>query len=480
MTAAMATNMGASGKTYSLQLGPTLVVVLVAVAVMSALNLTDPMIRHDDYPALFADAPAFWNKTLHEGRWLNYIWHLREVVTPAWLNFAVYQSLWAVFVASVAVVASGPKGANWFTLVLALMMMVSPSAMLISLWFNTLIPGLAVVALYAFLACRVSNRTLRALLPGFVIVSFMAYTTYPLLLLAVCIARTEDHSWRDLIGLIALFCASFIAALLTVYAINWQVHGVFGVPPAEWREPITATGLDGFYEKLGKLSETFKIIFHRNGFGFAPLMVFFPALFVAALLVLRRRAPMEALYLFAGLTIGIALVVVQVLKLGVIAPPRAFIFAWIFAALAIVRAVQCLSETEGFAGRMGRNGVLLIIGVYFLLIFMFYGQFRDWHRDTHALAQEISASDGAVYVYGDPTAIASGDSAGLQSPHALTFRMKLLTGRELVICDETPDNCPPQPELGNQGDAEMHVRQNDDGMFLIFTPMPEPEKSDPA
>ena len=50
--------------------------------------------------------------------------------------------------------------------------------------------------------------------------------------------------------------------------------------------PVTATGLDGFYEKLGKLSETFKIIFHRNGFGFAPLMVFFPALFVAALLVL--------------------------------------------------------------------------------------------------------------------------------------------------------------------------------------------------
>jgi len=480
MTAAMATNLGASGRSHALRLGPTLTVVLVAALVMSALNLIDPIIRYDDYPALFADGPAFWNKTLHEGRWLNYIWHLREVVTPAWLNFAVYQSLWAVFVASIAVVVSGPKGTNWFTLVLALMMMVSPSAMLISLWFNTLIPGLAIVALYAFLACRVSNRTLRVMLPGFVIVSFMAYTTYPLLLLAVCIAKTDDHSWRDLIGLIALFCISFLAALLTVYAINWQVHGIFGVPPADWREPITATGLDGFYERLGKLSETFKVFFQRNGFDFAPLSAFIPALLVAALLMLRKRAPMEALYLFAGLSIGIALVVVQVLKLGVIAPPRAFIFVWIFAALAIVRAVQCLSVSESLAGRIGRNAILLIIGVYFIQIFLFYGQFRDWHRDTHALAQEISASDGPIYVYGDPTEIASGKSAGLQASLALTFRMKMLTGQELVTCDATPDQCPPLPELGHQGGAEIHVRQNDDGMFLIFTPVPDPKDSDPA
>lgn len=220
MTAAMATNIGSGRKTHALKLGPTLTVVLVAALVMSAQNLLDPMMRHDDYPAFFGDAPAFWNKTLHEGRWLNYIWHLRGYVTPAWVNFAVYQALWAVFVASLAVVASGPKGTNWFTLVLALMMMVSPSAMLISLWFNTLIPGLAVVALYAFLACRVSNGMLRALLPIFVIVSFMAYTTYPVLLLAVCIAKTKNRSLKDLAGLMALFCASFVVAVVTVYAIN--------------------------------------------------------------------------------------------------------------------------------------------------------------------------------------------------------------------------------------------------------------------
>ena len=219
-----------SRRSQHLTLGPTFLVILLSVMMMSGLNVADPMIRHDDYPALFADAPAFWNKTLHEGRWLNYVWHLRDAVTPAWLNFAVYQTSWALFVAALAVVFTGPKGANWFTVVLALLMMVSPSAMLISMWFNTLIPGLAIVALFAGLACRVSSRTLRLLLPGFVIVSFMAYTTYPLLLFAVCIAKTENRSLRDLVGLMLLFCASFALAVLTVYAINWQVHGVFGVP----------------------------------------------------------------------------------------------------------------------------------------------------------------------------------------------------------------------------------------------------------
>lgn len=253
------------------------------------------------------------------------------------------------------------------------------------------------------------------------------------------------------------------------------MHGVFGVPVADWREPTAASGVAGLKENLPKLIETFKIMFHRFGFGFGPLIAFFPALVIGALLVLRKRAPLEALYLVAGLSVGIALVVVQVLKLGVIVPPRAFIFVWIFAALAIVRAVQLLSLTEGLPGRLGRNAALLIVGVYFIEIFLFYGQFRPWHRDTHAMVQEMATDSGAVFVYGDPTQIASGDRAGLQSWKALPFRIKMLTGRDIITCPTTPEACPPKPELRDTGGAEIHVRRTDDGTFLIFTPDPTEE-----
>ena len=468
-----------SRRSQHLTLGPTFLVILLSVMMMSGLNVADPMIRHDDYPALFADAPAFWNKTLHEGRWLNYIWHLRDAVTPAWLNFAVYQTSWALFVAALAVVFTGPKGANWFTVVLALLMMVSPSAMLISMWFNTLIPGLAIVALFAGLACRVSSRTLRLLLPGFVIVSFMAYTTYPLLLFAVCIAKTENRSLRDLVGLILLFCASFALAVLTVYAINWQVHGVFGVPVANWREPTAANGLGDIVANLPKLWETFQIVFHRNGFGFAPLIGFIPVMLAAAFAVFYKYARLEGLYLIAGVSVGIALVVVQVLKLGVIVPPRAFIFAWVFAAMAMVRAVELLSQTESWAGRMGRNAILLIVGVYFIEIFMFYGQHNAWRADTKQLAQEISDTDGSVFIYGDSSQIASAKKSGIQSSKALPFRLQQLTGRRAVNCIETPDQCPKQPQVIDADTNEIHVRRTNEGLFMIFTPSEDTSPSEP-
>ena len=56
----------------------TFLVTLVVTLIMSGTNLLDPMIRWDDYPALFGQEELFWSKTLHEGRWLNYVWHLRE------------------------------------------------------------------------------------------------------------------------------------------------------------------------------------------------------------------------------------------------------------------------------------------------------------------------------------------------------------------------------------------------------------------
>ena len=307
----------------------------------------------------------------------------------------------------------------------------------------------------------------------------MAYTTYPLLLFAVCIAKTENRSLRDLVGLMLLFCASFALAVLTVYAINWQVHGVFGVPVANWREPTAADGLGGIVANLPKLLETFQIVFHRNGFGFAPLIGFIPVMLAAAFVVFYKYARLEGLYLIAGLSVGIALVVVQVLKLGVIVPPRAFIFAWVFAAMAMVRAVDLLSQTEGLAGRMGRNAILLIVGVYFIEIFMFYGQHNAWRVDTKRLAQEISSADGNVFIYGDSSQIASAKKSGIQSTKALPFRLKQLTGRQAVNCAETPDLCPQQPQVIDAGTSEIHVRRTDQGLFMIFTPSDDASLSEP-
>lgn len=420
---------------------PVLAVTLVAVLAISLPNLADPMIRYDDYPAYFADPSGFWAKTLHEGRWVNYIWHLREVTTPAWLNFAVYQALWATFAASLAVAALGRGGLGWFTVTLSLMIVVSPPAMLISLWFNTLLPGLGLVAFFAVLACHLSQWHLRLLLPVFVVLTFMAYTTYPLLLLAVVLVRTQRRSIVDLVVLLGLFTASFIAAVLVTYTLNWQVHGVFGVPLADWREAAPAADLAGYAANLPTLWAALADFLDKTSFGFFPATIFHLCLLAGGLAVLLRRAPLEALYLAAGLVTGLCLVAVQVMKLGAIVPPRAFIFAWVLYAVIVVRAAKELSHTPSLTGRLARNAALLIVGSYLLQVFQQYTIYRGWQSETRQIGAAITDMPGQIRVQGDPMSIPSARQAGVQNNLGFAFRLQQVTGNRVLMCTEENVEC---------------------------------------
>ena len=424
-----------------LRLWPVAGVAILAIFAISLPNLLDPFIRHDDYPALFAEPGWFWNKTLHEGRWLNYVWHLRGIVTPAWFNFAVYQILWAVLASALAVVAMGRDGKTWFTVVLALFILVATPATLISLWFNTLIPGLALVSLYAVLGCWLPQRTVRALLPLFVILSFWAYPTYALILLGVCLMRTERRSFRDLTSLVLLFTVSFAAAVLLTYALNWQVHGVFGVPPDDWREATPAGDLAGLVANLPTLAETFEVLMVQVSYNYTPAVYFHLVMLAGATVALIRHSPGEALYLHAGLWIGMALIVLQVLKLGVLAPPRTFIFAWIFYAVIVVRAAVALSKSPGLPGRIARNLSLLTVICYLLVTFHQYTIFRPWQAETRAMAKWMQSSEEPVLVYGDVMTLSSGEAANIHADLALTFRLRQLTGREVILCKTAAEEC---------------------------------------
>ena len=413
---------------------PVLGLSLVAVLFVSLPNIADPMIRYDDYPALLADPAGFWAKTLHEGRWINYLWHLRGLVTPAWLNFLVYQVLWAVFAASLAMVALGRQGPLWSVPVAALLILVAPPATLISLWFNTLIPGLGIVALYALLGLFLPQAAHRSLLPVFVVLSFMAYTTYPLLILIVCLLRTERRSVVDLARVLMVFAASFVAAVLVVYTINYQVHGIFGVPLASWRDAAPADDVAGLLANLPLVASSFWDLLETSSFGFAPAIWFHLAMLGASTVVLARHAPREALYLHAGLWTGMALVAVQIVKLGVIVPPRGFIFAWVIYAVLIARAVQILSREPGFSGRIARNLAFLILGSYALQTFQQYATYRGWQAETRTLAAQVAAVEGPVTLEGNVLEMPTARTARIQNEEALRFRMRQLTGRAVVLC----------------------------------------------
>lgn len=425
-----------------------LAVAVVGVVLISLPNLRDPMMRYDDFPALLADPSGFWAKTLHEGRWINYLWHLREIVTPAWLNFAVYQLLWATFAAVIAVAAVGPNRSAWFAAVLALMIIIAPPATLISLWFNTLIPGLGIVAVYGVMGLRLTQFSHRAFMPVFVVLSFMAYTTYPVLILALCLVQSRQRSLLDLAGVLGLFVLSFAAAVLIVYAINFQVHGIFGVPLADWRDAAPAEDIAGMLGNAHLVWSSLSDLMIKSSFGFAPAIWFHLGMLTAATAILLRTAPHEALYLHAGLWMGMALVVVQILKLGVIVPPRTFIFAWVFYAVIAVRGAQCLSVQIGLPGRMGRNFVLLIVASYMLQTFQQYTSYRAWQAETRALANIVGRESNTVRIIGDVLSLPSAQQAAVQNELALTFRVRQIAGKTVDFC-KTQTTCAVKAEDEN-------------------------------
>lgn len=447
---------------------------LVAIFAISAGNLLDPVLRYDDFPALFAEPDGFWSKTLSEGRWLNYLWHMRGIVTPAWLNFAIYQAVWALFTAAFAVVVIPGPGRIWFACVLALTILVAPPALLMAPWFNTLFPGTVLLATYAVLATRLSQFTLRALLPVFTLLTFSAYTTFPIILLLICLVRTERRSLKDLAGLVALFGTSFIVSLLAVYALNWQVHGVFGVILDPSRSPNPAHDLATMAGNIPLWIATMGVFAQKMSFNSVAAMIFHLGMFTVATVVIARRSPLEAVYIHTGLWIGMALITVQVLKLGVTVPIRAWHFAWIAYAILIVRAAEELSQGTSLAGRMARNAVLLVTASYLLQTTIHFMSFRDWQAETRAIAQDIATAPDPIYVIGDVLNHPSAIKVSAQKPMALSFRLRQLTGRTVIICENDPGACPTfpaewlSPETPHA--ALMRVEQLDGASVIVVPP----------
>ncbi|WP_299957050.1 hypothetical protein [uncultured Roseobacter sp.] len=423
------------------RLAPVLWVSLAFIFLVSLPNLIDPMIRHDDFPALLGYGDLFWNKTLHEGRWINYIWHLREIITPSWLNFAVYQICWAIFGACVAVAASPSDRLRVCTALLATMILIAPPATIISGWFNTLQLGLAIVALYAVIVCRCSERTSRFLLPVFTVPALMAYTTYPLLLLALCLVRTRERSIRDLFGLMVLFSLSFVGAMLITYALNWYVHGVFGIPLAEWRAATPAQTLADLWANAPWVKDTFFIFVSISSFNSDAVFFAHATCLALATLVIVCRAPLEALYLYAGLLTGVALVTLQALKFGIVVPARALLFFWVFYSVILVRGVQLLNIRASLAGRVGLGAVIVLVINYAMQTHKSYKAFHDWQIQTQNVAERLANYPEPVYVVGQTKNSQAGRDAGIQSSHGFYFRIRQLIGYELVICEIEEMDC---------------------------------------
>jgi hypothetical protein len=436
----------------------------VTLLALSGYQTIDPLVRHDDFAALLGGAEAYYEKTLSEGRWINYLWIDRPFLWPAWVNYMIYQLGWATFTAGVAVNVMGRQAQTWYLFFLSLLIAISPQSTLISFWFNTLIPGVWLLAIFAAVTTFLSVWKSRLLMAAFVPLSLMTYSTYPLLLLAICLTRHDTRrSIRDLVGLLLLFAASFAIGLAVINSLNWTYHGVFGIQMSDWRNPTPAHDIAGLIGNLPKVQAFFISNIDTFGYGNPWLAYVNLAFFAASLAIIATRNWLEALYISAGIVTGLSLLSLHMLTNGALIPFRATIFVWLFFAVGLLRAADLVTATQS-----GTSAVrILLLSLTFSLTIQcgnHYRANREWQSETRELARTLPENIERIIVYGTFEAFPGAIGAQIQHPRGLRLRLHYLTGASVYVCAEDPTNCGdlhPPFDPSETGGATLVVIEHD-------------------
>lgn len=445
------------------------IVTAITYAVLLFINwpqISDPFIRHDDYPAYFGQEWAYYEKTLSEGRWLNYLWMSREPTWPANLAFLHYLLGWAIFCASAAVVVLATGTSLTVVSLAAILIALSPQAYLISAWFNTL--GLAVwmLALFGLVTAFVSARSARWALLIIGPVSMLAYTTYPLLMSLLLFAhRDAKRSIRDAFNLMVLLAVTIVLGLVLMYSINYAIHGVFGLQIADWRLPTPARDLESLLANTLALGAFFQNFALSMGYGIAWLSAFNFTLLIAAFVVVARHDRLEALYLGLGLAAAIGVLAANGVKEGVEIPVRAALGAWGFFAIVVVRAVVILAP--GPQGRVVTLSAALLAAYFAGHLQKNTRMLSDWLVETQALAEQLPPSAKQFVVYGHLWSFPGAVEARISRYYAFSSRMTQLTGMPGVYCDDPTIRCLYEPPFDPDApDANLLVQQVGDTVFL--------------
>lgn len=418
--------------------------VLMAGALLAVPGqFADPFIRSDDFVGLFPQADFYYNKTLSEGRWLNWLWMLRPWPTDPTTVYALYVGLWALASALVGVALAPGRGQASLALLIALAFALMPQHTHISFWFNTMVPGAALLAGFAALVLYAPVRVVDLSLIVMVPLALMAHTAYPFLLLALAAALAGPDAGRGrMLRLLAIFVASVGLGLVAIHAINWAVHGYFGLVVPGWRESNPLTGIDSLIENIGRAARSMSLAFATHSFVLPQAALGFIGLLFLAILSLRRDAPERAALMLLGLLVSLAIPSAHIVLSGIAWPFRSTGFVWAFAVLFVGLAIaRSPSPARQVGLTLGLTLAIAGAGLYGKAHFV--GQKPAYQAESRRIAERIMALPG---IDGAREVLVAGQAHGLRGSGDLQFavglrlRLELLTGLAVRLCDSQAGN----------------------------------------
>lgn len=205
-------------------------------------QLTNPSARLDDWefminvPNYMPSHGSPWDKTLWEGRWVNFIWSkiaihfsLPEICIIFFLGycFLCYNISSIFFENQYAIILS------------SFLLFLSPVYGDLSLWPATLTPSVWISALFLFIYKSKNNPYLLFLFEPFLIMSYP-----PIALLCFCIVLMRTKKCKDIFVLCFYFFLVYFLSIITIYSLNYIFHGFWGIKIAEWRHPQKIASLE--------------------------------------------------------------------------------------------------------------------------------------------------------------------------------------------------------------------------------------------
>jgi len=438
--------------------------------------ITDPFIRHDDFPALIGTFDIAYGKALDEGRWLNYWWQFRPFRWSSPVQFLLYLTAWSMFSAATALIMLDREAGGWYKGYLALFVALSIPAYLISFWFNTLLPGVWVITLFALAVVFLPHRAALALLLVAVPLSFMAYTTYPFLLLSlVLLSHKAPKTYTAMAVTVAVFFVGLGLAVLTAYSLNYLYHGIFGIPVADWRDPNEVRSLADLLANIEKQKAYLARALSQMGGGTETNGLVVLSLFIAAWALLLKWNRILAVGIFVAVAAGLAPLFGKALMSGVQVPLRALGWVWILLGLSFVSVAMHLSKTPGRWLSVTRLAIMYVLLFKALLIGKtMYRFLPPWQNATAELASAVPADTETIYVYGDYWGLEGARRAQIQFSRGLSLRLTYLTGADVIICDETPVACQDEdPPFDTSSWAHVPVVAVEGQKVYILLPVPD-------
>lgn len=314
-------------------------------------HLTNPYIRHDDWEFMLSAIPpelphhgTAWDKTLSEGRWVNYYWSSfvasKLSIHANYLLFIIGYSLfsWMTSYFLINLQKNNNKeysSNNTYILIGALLIFFNPIYADLSLWPATLAPSVWLGFLFVLILALTyyhSNGINKKICFLMLIFSLLTMSYAPLIASLFLILSISAKNYKELLKFSILYYVFYVIGVIAIHVLNYSFHDYFGVQVADWRHPNPIKNINDIFENFDKARHSFGVFYRENKIYYLIGLV----LSVLAFVQKNRRAMQLTVALLVVLFLECALLIYT----GVDYVARSTIFIWMFFSLLILLTLQ--------------------------------------------------------------------------------------------------------------------------------------------